>query len=146
LDQTKCLELLREAVDLGSPSACYELGNYYATGAMGLEQNVDEGFKYWEKAAEGGHLLSRHNLALRDGRNGDPVAVVRHVRLAASGGFKMSMVNLIEGFESGFIQHAVLAETLQAFYLARAEMKSEDRDQYIQHLKMTGKYEAAFES
>ena len=55
----------------------------------------------------------------------------------------MSMVNLIEGFESGFIQHGVLAETLQAFYLARAELKSEGRGQYIQHLKMTGKYEAA---
>ena len=143
LNQTKCLELLREAVDLGSPSACYELGNYYATGAMGLQQNVDEGFKYWEKAAEGGHLLSRHNLTLREGSNGDPVAAVRHIRLAASGGFKMSMVNLIEGFESGFIQHGVLAETLQAFYLARAELKSEGRGQYIQHLKMTGKYEAA---
>ena len=34
------------------------------------------------------------------------------------------------------------AETLQVMYHARGEMKSEDCDQYIQHLKMTGEYES----
>ena len=42
--------------------------------------------------------------------------------------------------------HGDLAETLQAMYRARAEMKSEDRDQYIEYLKRTGEYEAEYDS
>jgi len=55
------------------------------------------------------------------------------------------MNNLISCFENGFLHHADLAETLQATYRSRAEMKSENRDQYIAHLKKTGKYKAEYE-
>ena len=48
-------------------------------------------------------------------------------------------------FENGLIHHRDLAETLQALYLARGEKRSEDRDQYINHLKMTGKYREEYE-
>mgnify|MGYP000282224204 CR=1 FL=1 len=34
---------------------------------------------------------------------------------------------------------------LQAMYLARAEMRSEDRDKYIEHKKRAGKFEADFD-
>ena len=34
---------------------------------------------------------------------------------------------------------------VQAMHLARAEMKSEGRDQYIKHLKKIGEYEAEYE-
>ena len=47
-------------------------------------------------------------------------------------------------FEKGLLHHADLAETLRAFYLARAEMKSEHRDQYIKYLKNTGKYKEEY--
>ena len=72
---------------------------------------------------------------------GDGVAAMRHWRLSASGGSKASMGALIGCFEHGLLQHKDLAETLQVFYRARAEMKSEDRDQYISYLKETGEYE-----
>lgn len=39
--------------------------------------------------------------------------------------------NLIYFFERGLLYHGDLAGTLQAFYLARDEMKSDDRDGYI---------------
>jgi len=39
---------------------------------------------------------------------------------------------------SAGLHHGDLAETLLAFYRSRAEMKSEDRDQYISYLKMSG--------
>ena len=41
------------------------------------------------------------------------------------------MDNLIAGFEAGFLHHGDLSEALEAMYLARAEMKSKDRDQWI---------------
>jgi TPR repeat protein len=141
VDQTKCIELLRESAGLGCPPAHYQLGNFHDDGEMGLEQNEEEALKYWKKAADGGHLLSRHNLGCTANKNGDIIAAMGHWRLSASGGLKWSMDNLIYFFERGLLHHGDLAETLQAFYLARAEMKSEDRDQYIQHLKMTEKYE-----
>lgn len=41
--------------------------------------------------------------------------------------------------------HGDLADTLQAFYLARAELRSENRDQHIEYLKEIGKYKEEFE-
>jgi hypothetical protein len=81
-----------------------------------------------------------------EGMNGDPVAAMRHWRLSASGGYRKSMVALLTVcFEIGLLHHNDLAETVQAMYLARAEMTSEDRSQYIEHLKRTGRYEAEYD-
>ena len=55
------------------------------------------------------------------------------------------MYYLIDCFEKNLLHHADLAETLQAFYLARAELRSENRDQYIAFLKRTGEYEERFD-
>ena len=140
INQAKCLELVREAAALGCPTAQYELGSFHAQGKMGLEQNEEEALNHWKKAAEDGQLLALYNVGLVEGRNSNDVAGMRHCRLAASGGHKRSIKVLMSCFEGGVLQHGDLADTLQAFYLAKGEMKSEDRDQYIQHLKMTGEY------
>ena len=66
---------------------------------------------------------------------------MRHMRLSASGGYRPSTEALIKYFEFGFFRHDDLAETLQAMYCARVEMRSENRDKYIEHLKRTGEYE-----
>ena len=146
VDHAKCIELLRESAALGDLPALYQLGLYYFEGAMGLDQNEEEALKYLEKAAEGGHVLARHNLGCVEKDNGTHVAAMRHYRLAASEGFKPSMGYLIECFERGFLHHGDLAESLQAMYCAAAEMKSEDRDQFIEYLKSTGEYEAEYDS
>mmetsp|Transcript_4270 Transcript_4270/g.10160 ORF Transcript_4270/g.10160 Transcript_4270/m.10160 type:complete len:253 (-) Transcript_4270:15-773(-) len=144
-DEAKCIDLLRESADLGFPPAQYQLGEYYMNGEMGLEQNEEEAFKYWEKAAGSGDVTSVHNFACFEGKNGNHVAAMRHLRLSASGGMRKSMDCLIECcFESGLLHHGDLAESLQAMYRARAELRSEDRNTYIEHLKRTGEYEEAF--
>jgi TPR repeat protein len=146
IDQAKCLELLSEAGDLGYLEAQYTLGSYHAQGKMGLEQNDEEAFKYEKKAAEGGHLNALHNAGCMEVENYDFVAGMRHWRLAASGGYRKSMECLILFFfEKGLLHHDDLADTLQAMYHARAEMKSEDRDDYIKQLKMTGEYREEFD-
>jgi TPR repeat protein len=108
---------------------------------MGLEQNMEEAIKYTEKAAEGGDLISRHNVGCANGENGNPIAAMRHMRLSASGGYKLSMTNLIACFERGMLHHGDLAETMQSFYRARDELKSDVRDKYLAYLKMVGEYE-----
>ena len=142
VDQTKCLELLHQAVDLDYPDAQYTLGNFYEIGAMGLEQNEGKARKYWEKAAEGGDIDARHNLGYMERENGNDVAAMHHWRLSASVGYGLSMKFLIEKyFENGLLRHGDLAETLQAFYRAKAEMKSDDRDEHIKHMKKKEEYE-----
>ena len=146
VDQTKCVKLLRESAGHGCPPALHKLGASYQCGEMGLEQNEEEAIKYWQKAAEGGYFNSIHNLGCKETRNDNHVAAMRHWRLAASGGYRKSIESLIVFFDVGFLHHEDLAETLQAFYFSRAEMKSEDRDKYIAHLKTTGGYEEEYDN
>ena len=146
VDQAKCIELLRESAGLGCPAAQFQLGIFHYNGTMGLEQNEEEALTFYKKAAEDGDVHSRHNAgSMVKAAGDDDVAAMRHCRLSASGGFKLSMEVLIGCFENGLLRHGDLAETLQAFYRARAELWSEDRIQYIAHLKETGKYHAEYE-
>ena len=145
VDHTKCVDLMRQSAGLGCPDAHYKLGIYHYNGEMGLEQNEEETLKYYTRAAEDGHVQARHNLGCMESNNGNRVAGMRHWRLAASGGDRNSMNCLIDYFEAGLLQHPILAETMQAFYRARAEMKSEDRDQYIKLLKKTGEYKEEYD-
>ena len=145
VDQAKCIELLRESAGFGFPGAQYQLGKYYDDGEMGLERNEEEALKYWGKAAEGGHVKARHNIGCTEGMHGDHVIAMRHLLLAASGGYKKSMVAQIAFFANGLLQHKDLAKSLQAFYRAGAEMKNEERDQYIVHLKMKGEYKEEYD-
>ena len=142
-EQGKCIELLREAAGLGYPPAQFTLGNFHDDGEMGLEENKEEALKYFKEAAEGGHIRAQNNLACTEAASGDLAAAMHHWRLSASGGFRPSMEGLIQAFfGGGVLHHGDLAETLQSFYHSRAEMKSEDRDRYIEHLKETGEYVA----
>jgi hypothetical protein len=146
VDQDKCIELLRESADLGYPMAHYTLGNFHHDGEMGFEQNEEKGFKYWEKAAEGGQIAAQHKVGYREVINDNFVVAIRHWRLSASGGLRLSMDNLIACFERGLLCHGDLAETLQVMYRSRAELKSDNRDQYIEYLKMTGEYDAEYDA
>jgi TPR repeat protein len=145
VNQAKCISLLRESADIGCSVSQIQLGSFYGTGEMGLEQNEEEALNYFEKAAEGGDIPARHSLACAEYNNGHRAAAMRHFRLSASGGFRDSMDGLIACFEKGWLHHADLARSLQSFYSARDEMKSDDRAQYIAHVKLTGEYEENYE-
>ena len=145
VDQTKCIDLLRQSAGLGFPDAQYQLGIFHHRGEMGLEQNEEEARKYYQEAAEEGYLMSRHNLGCSQADSGDHVAAIRHWRLSASGGFRNSFCNIIMYFEHGLLHHGDLAKTLQALYRSRTEMRSEDRAKYIEHLKKTGEYEKDYD-
>jgi len=145
VDHAKCFSLVRQSAGLGCAVAQYQIGIYYHTGAMGLEQNKEEAIKWWKKAAEGGHFQALRNVGTIEYINGNHVAAMRHWCFTASGGKRSSMDALIECFRHGQLHHSDLAETLQAMYRARDELKSEDRDKYIVYLKMTGEYTADLE-
>ena len=145
VDQAKCVELMRQSADLGNPDALFLLGSFYDKGKMGLERNKEQTLKYYKEAGKGGHLASLCNLGNVMAKDGDYAAAMCHWRLSASGGLRPSMDNLIAYFEDGLLHHGDLAETLQAFYRSRAELKSEGRDQYIKYLKLAGGYREEFD-
>ena len=97
--------------------------------------------KYWKKAAEGGHVMARHNLGCIEYADGDFAAAIRHWRMSASGGSKRSMNNIILRFEDGLLHHKDLALTLRAFYCSSAELKSDGRTKFIEFLKTNGEYQ-----
>ena len=146
VDQAKCIDLLRKSADLGYATAHYQLGNFHKCGKMGLEQNEEEALKHWKKAAEGGENFAVHHLGFFDYENSDFVAAIRHWRLSSSAGYRFSMNGIMKCFENGVLLHADLAASLQAFYRARAEMKSDERDEYIKHLKRNGEYREEYNS
>ena len=145
VDQAKCIDILRESAGLGCPDAQFNLGNFHDRGEMGLEQKEELTLKYWEEAARGGHLISRHKLGHKKLATGDFVAAMKHWRLSASGGYRDSVEPLIQSFECGVLKHGDLAKTLQDMYAARAEMKSDGRDEFIAYLKRTGKYDEEYD-
>ena len=51
------------------------------------------------------------------------------------GGYRESMKGLIIYFEVGLLRHGDLAEILQNMYLSRAEMRSEERNKYLEYMK-----------
>ena len=153
VDKSKCIDLLRESADLGCPGSQHQLGVFYLNGEMGLKQNEEEALRHWEQAAESGHVQAQHSLGCIKAeqsycrntslsiRRTNHIAAMRHFRTAASAGYRISMDSLIARFELGFLHHGDLAETLQAMYRSRAELKSESRDQYIKYLKLAGEYD-----
>ena len=57
------MRLLREAADLGNPSAAFEMGSLYEAG-LGVKQNYAQAKAYYEAAIRHGHRNAHFNLAL----------------------------------------------------------------------------------
>lgn len=141
LDMAKCHDLLHQAAGLGYVHAQYQLGLYHHFGNRGLERSEGKALEYFKVAAEGGHILARHSVGCMAHANGDILATMRHLRVAASGGYLRSKADLMRCFKDGLFHHSDLAATLQAMYLARADMRSEGRDKFIERLKEIGEYD-----
>ena len=62
-NDTKIINLLTNEANQGDKNAQYKLGNYYDSG-LKIEQNYDEAFKWYKKAAEQGHIDAQYNLGI----------------------------------------------------------------------------------
>ena len=137
-DESKALQFLEKAADLGSSDARYDLGCAYRNGIPGVEIDVNMANMHFELAAKSGHALARHNIGCNLLRRADVGLAIKHWRISAAAGYTDSVDGLIGRFETGFICHQDLAPSLRARDKARLEMKSESRDRYVAHLKRTG--------
>mmetsp|Transcript_6718 Transcript_6718/g.18755 ORF Transcript_6718/g.18755 Transcript_6718/m.18755 type:complete len:377 (+) Transcript_6718:109-1239(+) len=144
IDEAKALKLTHRSAELGHATACSQLGDDYYNGVKGLESNKEKAEEYWKLAGKGGDVVALDRLGDIEIRRGERDKAVRYWRMVAALGHKLSTDNLILTFERGWSAHEDLADSRQARDKSRAEMRSEQRDQYVAYMKSMGKLNDAY--
>ena len=92
-DQTKAMELWKQAAERGSSQALCELGNIYHEGGYLKKSKF-----HWEAASMAGHEVARSNLGIIEADYGNRERAVKHWIIAASAGSHLAMQALRESF------------------------------------------------
>ena len=131
---TKSLEMLTKAAELGHAPAYANIGLYYEEG-IAVEQDEAKTLDFWRIAAKKGSLRAHKNLAhsysslpsfLESG--GDIQKCIEHLEMAASAGEKDCMDTLMVAYKDKLLSKEDLTQTLRAFQTSNDAMNSKDRD------------------
>lgn len=145
VDNNKAFELCLRSSELGCGEASFMIGNSYFFGEMGRFQDKKKALSYYKLAAERGHARSWYNLGINELHLGNKDRAISYWRVAAAMGHLFAFGNLIAAFAENKLCHADLAGSMQAKDKIRLEMRSEGRDVYVEHLKITGEFEEEYE-
>ena len=129
-DMRRAAVLWKEAAELGSIEALYNLGHAYRHGE-GVEKDTTKAVELWTKAAMQGHVFARNNLGSIEGRKENYGRAVRHYLISAKMGFNASIENIKNMFMDGLATKEQYAEALRGYHDAVEEMKSHDRDEAL---------------
>eukprot|EP00956_Cyclotella_meneghiniana_P008649 scaffold11800_cov27-Cyclotella_meneghiniana.AAC.2 len=127
VDQSKKLELLQRASELGSAMAHYNLGILYKMG-IGTDINMKKSIHHWQIATIMGQVNARNNLGYAELQNGNYQRAMKHFMIAAKCGFKDSLDNVKQGFRDGLVTKEDFEKTLRDYQAIYEETKSEQRD------------------
>ena len=127
-DQTKAIELFIRAVDLGCTKAHNELGAIYRKGG-----DLKKAKFHVEAAAMAGNEVARFNVGIIEAESGNMERAIKHWNIAASAGHYKAMFQLKIGFEVGLVSRESINSTLEVYNDSCAEVRSEDRDAFIQY-------------
>ncbi|EJK65627.1 hypothetical protein THAOC_13493, partial [Thalassiosira oceanica] len=127
-DMRKALEFYKEAAELGSIQALFNIGNAYNEGE-GVQQDMAKAEEFWTKAAMQGFVLARSNLGWLEAQKGNNDRAVRHYLISAKMGHEHSVQNVKEAFLAGVATQEQYAEALKGYQDATEETKSHDRDE-----------------
>jgi len=126
-DVPRAIELWKEAAELGSVEAHYNLGFNYGDS---VEEDKPRGICHWQEAAMKGHVFSRHNmLGNSEFNEGNCKLAVRHWMISTKMGDEGSLNEIRRMFMRGHATKAQYAEALRGFGHAVEEMKSHQRDE-----------------
>ena len=126
-DEGRAMELWKEAVELGSSAAHFQLGAYYHAGGDSKKERF-----HYEAAAMAGHEDARNNLGTMEVQSGNMGRAVKHWTIAASTGNHTAMKNILINFKQGHgVSRDALNSTLTAYNNYCAKMRSEARDAAI---------------
>ncbi|EJK52209.1 hypothetical protein THAOC_28547, partial [Thalassiosira oceanica] len=124
----RAVELWTEAAAIGSADACFGLGLAYACGDD-VEQDVERGTRFYEKAAMLGHVQARHNLGCYECGRGNSYRAVRHFLISAKMGYALSLELIKVMSTQGHATKSQYTEALKGYQDAIEEMKSPDREE-----------------
>ena len=126
-DYRKANELFLKAGELGCAVAYHNLGVLYRDG-RGVEVDEKKTKYYYELAAIGGDIHSRHNLGCIEYNAGNYDRAIKHFIISARAGSERSLENVKVGFMRGIVTKDEFASTLRAHQLRKDEMKNDARD------------------
>ena len=127
-DSQKGLELFREAAELESMNAHFNLGCEYYHGRNGVEVEKKKAKYHLEIAAIAGHVGARHDLGSIEGNSGNRRRAMKHFMISASAGCDDSIKAVQSGYRDGIVNKDDFEKTLRSHQKSKNEMKSEWRD------------------
>ena len=143
VDERKALELYHRAASLGHCRSCSKLAKAYLFGELGLAVDMEEAKRHWVHCAKRGDAEARHNLGNIEFYDGNLDLAVRYYRISAAAGVKASADFLLRLLQAGVpcLCKPDLEESLRANHAAREDMRSDERDRYVDYLKLIGAYD-----
>jgi TPR repeat protein len=89
---------------------------------------------HFEAAAIAGHEVARCKLGIMEGESGNMERALKHLTISASAGHYIAMQMLRDSFDIGFgyVSRYAINAALTAYNNSCAEMRSKERDDYIQ--------------
>ena len=127
-DHAKALELWHRAAELGDAQSYYDVGNSYLQG-NGVERDEKKAVHYYELAAMGGHVISRHNLGVLEKRYGNMDRALKHHMIAAGCGDNDSLEKIKQMFKKGVATKEDYTQALLSYQANLVEIKSAQRDE-----------------
>ena len=124
---TKSLEMLIHAAELGHANAFVNIGCHYEEGTV-VEHNRSKTLEFYEVAAKKGSLSARKFLVMFHGMNGDMQTSIKHCKVGACAGDQESMGILMANYKDKLLSKEDLTQILHAFQTSKNAMKSKDRD------------------
>jgi len=127
IDYSKAAELFRNASELGSAVAHYNLGNSYLLG-KGVKKDTEKAFHHYQIAAMMGVETARYNLGVEETNNGNYDRAMKHFMISAKCSHDDSLQKVKEGFMIGAVTKNDFEITLRAHKASQDEMKSDQRE------------------
>ena len=127
-DLRKALELFTQAAELGSNDALCHLGVAYQCG-KGVQEDKAKAVHFWSKAAMQGHVESRHNLGMSEGKKGSYDRAAKHFLISAKMGDEDSLEMFKKYYMAGGATREQYTEALKGYQDAVEGTKSHDRDE-----------------
>ena len=127
-DESKALELLHSAAELGSAQAMAFLGRVYESGGLGVIKDLDKAREFYIKAVKRGNTPAWFCLGAVEFKRNKHDLAIRHWRLAAEDGEQTAMKYLWKSFYRGNLSKDDLEGILRAHKNAIDERSSEDRE------------------
>jgi len=129
---TKALELWQQAADLGHATAYNNIGHAHQIG-LRVERDEKRAIHYWELAAMSGCVAARHNLGVKEHREGYVDRALKHFMIAGRDGYSgsLELENIKKMLGYGQATKDDYAKALRSYQAYLDEIKSDQRDKAV---------------